>query len=80
MKRIVLAVGVISTLLGGLWVLQGLGAVHIRPVLCFADCAPVQDPSAAWAIVGFLMIVVGAFGIFFSLKRPAARSSSQVPR
>jgi hypothetical protein len=73
MKKIaLLVVGVICALLGGLWLLQGLGLVHVRPILCFADCAPVQGPSPTWAIVGFIMVAAGAVAIFFSL-RPRTR-------
>ena len=73
MKKIALFVGVISVLLGGLWLLQGLGVVHVRPILCFANCAPVQGASQAWAITGFLMVTVGVIAIFFSFKKRAQR-------
>ena len=71
MKKIAFVVGVICILLGGLWLLQGLGVVHIRPILCFADCEPIQGASRAWAIIGLLTITVGAIAIFFSLKKRA---------
>jgi uncharacterized membrane protein YbaN (DUF454 family) len=73
MKKMALVVGVISVLLGGLWLLQGLGVVHVRPILCFADCAPVQGASPAWAIIGFLMVTAGVITIIFSLKARAQR-------
>ena len=73
MKKIGLVFGVISVLLGGLWLLQGLGVVHIRPILCFANCEPVQGASPAWATIGFLMVTAGVIAIFFSLKRRARR-------
>ena len=76
MKKIALVVGVISILLGGLWLLQGLGVVHVRPILCFADCAPIQGASPAWAIIGFLMLAAGVITIFYSLK---GRSQGVVP-
>jgi hypothetical protein len=41
-----------AVLLGGLWLLQGFGLVQIKPILCFADCAPIQGPSATWAFIG----------------------------
>ena len=69
MKKIALVIGVICALLGGLWLLQGLGVVHIRPILCFANCAPIQGPSISWAIVGIFMVTAGALTIFYSLKR-----------
>jgi hypothetical protein len=42
--------------------------VHIRPILCFADCEPIQGASRAWAITGLLMVTVGAIAIWFSLR------------
>jgi hypothetical protein len=69
MKMLARIVGVICLMLGGLWLLQGLGVVHVRPILCFADCAPVQGPSLMWAIIGLLLVSAGAFAIFRSLKR-----------
>ena len=71
MKKIAFVVGVICILLGGLWLLQGLGVVHIRPILCFADCEPIQGASRAWAVTGLLMVTAGAIAIFFSLKTRA---------
>lgn len=59
---------VIAVLLGGLWLLQGLGIVHLRPILCFADCAPVQGPSATWAVIGAIAVVVGAYGVIWSRR------------
>lgn len=68
MKKMTLVGGVIGLLLGGLWLLQGLGIVQIRPILCFVDCAPVQGPSSTWAIIGFLVVAAGVIAIVFSLK------------
>jgi hypothetical protein len=68
MKKTALIGGVIGILLGGLWLLQGLGLVQIRPILCFVDCAPVQGPSLTWASIGFVVVAVGVIAIIFSLK------------
>lgn len=68
MNTVALVAGVVSLLLGGLWLLQGLGMVHVWPILCFADCAPIQGTSLTWAIFGFLLILAGAVAIFFSLR------------
>ena len=46
MNWIALVAGAISVLLGGLWMLQGLGVVHIRPILCFANCEPFRGLHA----------------------------------
>ena len=71
MKKVAFVVGVMAAVLGGLWLLQGLGIAHVRPILCFADCAPVQGPSPTWAVIGAVMMAAGALGIFYSLKRRA---------
>jgi hypothetical protein len=70
-KTIHLSMGLVAVMLGGLWLLQGLGIVHLRPILCFADCDPVQGPSATWAIIGAAVLGVGGVFIFWSLKRRA---------
>lgn len=80
MKKIALVVGVISVLLGALWLLQGLGVVHIRPILCFADCEPIQGASPTWAIIGFLVLVAGVFAIFHSFKRRRAAEPGRQPK
>jgi hypothetical protein len=74
MLRIVaLVCGIIAVLLGGLWLLQGLGIVQLQPILCFADCVAVQGPSVTWAVVGAIALAVGGFGIAWS-RRCRARS------
>ena len=73
MKQIVLVVGVISVLLGGLWLLQGLGILHLRPILCVTDCAPVQGASLGWAVIGLLVVAAGGLAIRFGLKRRTRR-------
>ena len=69
MRIVAFIFGVIAILLGGLWLLQGLGIVQVRPILCFADCAPVQGPSPTWAIVGALTIVIGGLAVLWSRRR-----------
>lgn len=72
MKKIAFLIGLIAALLGGLWLLQGLGFVHLQPILCFADCAPVQGPSASWAAIGAALLTVGVAAVWWSLKRRPA--------
>jgi hypothetical protein len=69
MRTLALVVGLICVLLGGLWLLQGLGVVHLRPILCVANCETVQGPSATWAVVGFVVVVVGIGLLSYSLRR-----------
>lgn len=73
MKTIALVVGVLSVLLGGLWLLQGLGLVHIRPILCFANCAPIQGPSSTWATIGVFALIAGVVAILYSRGRRTQR-------
>ena len=70
MKNIVLLIlSVIGVLLGGLWLFQGLGILHMEPILCFADCEPLQGPSTTWAVIGLLVLAGGTFGIVRWFKR-----------
>lgn len=76
MRSVALVCGIIAILLGGLWLLQGLGIVRLRPILCFADCAPIQGPSAMWAGVGAVTVAVGGIGIAWSCRRGAISPNS----
>jgi hypothetical protein len=64
-----LVFSVMAVLLGALWLLQGLGVVHLRPLLCFADCAPVQGPSVTWAAIGAVMLTVGGVCVQWARKQ-----------
>lgn len=69
-KQIVAIIfGIISSLLGLLWFLQGSDLVHIKPILCFADCQPIIGKSFQWQIVGAITFIVGVSIIFASIKR-----------
>ena len=74
----VMVFGVLAILLGGLWLLQGLGLVHVRPILCFADCAPVQGPSLTWAVIGAITVALGGFGVAWSRKN-RTKPANQFP-
>ena len=69
MKILFRIVSVLGVLLGGLWLIQGLGLVQIRPILCLADCEPVQGPSTVWAILGAILMAAGIAGIRRSFGR-----------
>jgi hypothetical protein len=69
MKIIALILGAAALLLGGLWLLQGLGAVHIEPVACVGACEPLEGPSTTWAIIGFVVALAGVLAITFALRR-----------
>jgi hypothetical protein len=73
MRIFVLITGIIGVLLGGFWALQGLGIVHVAPILCAADCAPIEGTSAMWAIIGLVVFAAGIFGVNWSRQiRPGA--------
>ena len=69
MKIIVVTASVIAVLLGGLWLVQGLGLVTILPILCVAECKPLEGPSPVWAAIGAVLLALGGFGLFRALKR-----------
>lgn len=71
-KMIALILGVIAVLLGGLWLVQGLGLVHIKPVACVANCEAIEGASPTWAVIGFLVAAAGGLAIFYALKRRRA--------
>jgi hypothetical protein len=74
-RTAIVALGVGFAALGLLWLLQGSGVVHMRPLLCFADCQPVVGTSAPWLIAGAIMFLVGiaAVGLAVGLKRTSRR-------
>lgn len=70
-KMVYFSAGLVVTVLGGLWLLQGLGIIQMQPILCFANCDPVQGSSMTWAVIGFVVLTVGAAVMYWSLKRRA---------
>ena len=61
--------GVALTLLGLLWLLQGADLVHIRPILCVANCTPLEGGSVGWMTAGALVLVVGLLVIASAIRR-----------
>jgi hypothetical protein len=53
-------VGAILFLLGILWTLQGADILHIKPILCFANCEPLLGGSTTWLVIGLITAFVGA--------------------
>ena len=48
---------------------QGLGIVTIPPILCVANCAPLEGPSTGWAIAGGVLLVAGVLALIYTLRR-----------
>ena len=61
--------GVVSIFLGLLWFLQGADLIHIRPILCVADCRPLEGRSIGWMTAGALVLVLGVTVIRVGLRR-----------
>ena len=66
-------IGVGLALVGLLWFLQGADVVHLRPILCFAECEPLVGGSVGWLIAGVVVMLAGTFLIRLSVgpARPA---------
>lgn len=61
--------GVALTLLGLLWLLQGADLLHVRPILCVADCRPVEGGSIGWMTAGAIVLVLGVLALRAGLRR-----------
>ncbi|HEY6926558.1 MAG TPA: hypothetical protein VI653_23945 [Steroidobacteraceae bacterium] len=61
--------GVVLTLLGLLWLLQGADLLHVRPILCVANCKPVEGGSIGWMTAGAIVLVLGLLAIGAGLRR-----------
>ena len=58
-RTIVLIVGVAATLMGLLWIGQGLGYIHWPASSFMLDQRPWADRGAVLAVVGLLCIMIG---------------------
>ena len=69
MKKFVGAfVGVIVTLLGLLWFLQGADIFHLYPILCFSNCEVITGGSQIWEATGAIAFIIGIIIIGVSLR------------
>ena len=69
-----IVLGVASMLLGLLWLLQGADLLHIRPILCIADCEPMEGGSIGWTIAGVFLLIVGLVAIRAGLRAHGRRA------
>lgn len=58
-RAILLTLGVLATLMGLLWIGQGLGYVHWPRSSFMLDQRPWADRGAVLAVLGLLLIMVG---------------------
>lgn len=64
--------------LGALWSVQGAGIVHLKPILCVADCAELQGESGQWLATGLVTVVIGVCLWLFARRRTRnTRSASK---
>lgn len=68
-KAFGIVLGLVGVGLGGLWLVQGLGLLTIKPLLCVADCKVLEGPSPTWAVIGLVVLLAGAAALFASLRR-----------
>jgi hypothetical protein len=62
--------GAVCALMGGLWLVQGLGLVRIEPLLCFANCETVDAPSTTWTVAGLIALAAGVLAMIDAIRRP----------
>jgi apolipoprotein N-acyltransferase len=67
-KRLLQALAGLLVALGALWSLQGADLVHLKPVLCVADCAELQGVSVQWLATGLGAIAAG-IGLWWLASR-----------
>lgn len=56
-------------LLGGLWLLQGLGVIRIEPIACVGACEPITGPNTTWQLLGAAAVASGVAIIIVSVRR-----------
>ena len=49
-RALVLFAGGVAGAVGLLWLVQGLGLVRLKPMLCVAACQAVEGPSLGWTL------------------------------
>lgn len=58
LRPVIVALGVVMTLMGLLWIGQGLGYIHWPASSFMLDQRPWADRGAAVAVLGLLLILV----------------------
>ncbi len=65
--------GAVLALLGLLWLLQGADLLHVRPILCVANCKPVEGGSIGWMTAGAITLVLGLLAVRAGVRRRDGR-------
>ncbi len=71
-NRLLQVLAVVFIALGALWALQGAGIVHIKPILCVANCTELQGASGQWLLMGIGAIAVGT-ALWYLARRRAKK-------
>jgi hypothetical protein len=81
-KRFILGLcgGLAAASLGVLWSLQGAGAVHVRPILCVANCKPITEGSAGWLALGLTFLLLGIAVVGASVRGRIHRAGDRPSR
>jgi len=62
-------VGIILSILGLLWFIQGIGIIKLCPILCFANCECITEGSLSWTIIGAIVFIVGIIISYKNFKK-----------
>ena len=65
----VTAVGLAVSGVGCLWFLLGSDLVHIEPIACVGDCAPIVGHHPGWQVGGAVAILTGAFATTLAVRK-----------
>lgn len=60
MKRVLYVIGILVTLSGGVWFLQGIGLLQ----------GSVMSSQSQWAIIGIVAIIIGGILLAYAYRRP----------
>lgn len=62
-------IGLALAAVGSVWFLQGSDLVHIRPILCATDCAPVVGRQPTWQVAGASAVLLGILTATLAVRK-----------